>query len=123
MGQKGLSSLIVVLCIKQTNMKRIKTHKITINRHDRGPHRKEEGHNLSRASRFYIYIRRFQKLSFLSYTNPCSDGQYATTFPTDRHDDLAWFPRICLLMKELAKRQNIQDSFTTMKYIFLRLER
>ena len=76
-------------------MKRIKTHKITINRYDCGPHRKEEGHNLSRASRFYIYICRFQKLSLLPYTNPYSDGQDAITFPTDAHDDLAWLTCVC----------------------------
>ena len=67
-------------------MKRIKTQKITKTRHDCWPHRKEEGHNLGRASRFYIYTRRLQKLSFLSYTN---QGRIQDFFKEGVHPSLA----------------------------------
>ena len=109
-------------CIKPTNMKRIKTHKITKTRHHCWPHTKEEGYNLGWTSRFYIYTRRLQKLSFLSYTNPYSHGQDATA-AFRRSWYLAWLTCACLLMKELAIPQNIQDNLTTMKYTFLSLER
>lgn len=102
-------------------MKRIKTHKITKTRHGCWPHRKEEGYNLGWTSRFYIYTRRLQKLSFLSYTNPYSHGQDATA-AFRRSWYLAWLTCACLLMKKLAIPQNIQDNLTTMKYTFLRLE-
>ena len=102
-------------------MKRIKTHKIKKTRHHCWPHTKEEGYNLGWTSRFYIYTRRLQKLSLLSYTNPYSHGQDATA-AFRRSWYLAWLTCACLLMKELAIPQNIQDNLTTMKYTFLRLE-
>ena len=52
---------------------RFQKHPLNGHRLARKPHRKEETHNSSKVSRFLSvnpYIRRLQKQSFFSYTNP-----------------------------------------------------